>query len=77
MSPDRHLFSLFGRHFLLDVPTGALMSLDEEAFRVFAGLKEPSPDLAAEIATLRARGLLLPDPMRLTPPPPSPRRPKA
>lgn len=77
LSADQHLFSLFGRHFLLDVPTGSLMILDEEAFRALAGEEEASPAVAAEIAALRARGLLLPDPVRNAEPPVQPRRPKA
>ncbi|MGE5597971.1 MAG: 4Fe-4S cluster-binding domain-containing protein, partial [Bacteroidota bacterium] len=72
LSPDQHVFTLFGRHFLLDVPTGALLSLDDEACRALADPAAADPAVAAEIAALQARGLLRPDPVRGGPVEPAP-----
>lgn len=64
LSKDQHLFSLFGHHFLLDVPTSALLALDEEAHRALSQPGQASPAVEAEIAALKERGLLQPDPVR-------------
>ena len=73
MSKDQHLFSLFGRHFLLDVPTSALLELDEEAYRVLSQNVQASPEVEAELSALKERGLLQPDPLRQGRPADSPR----
>ncbi len=73
MSKDQHLFSLFGRSFLLDVPTSALLELDEEAYKALSGSGQASPEVGAEISALTERGLLQPDPVRQGRPADSPR----
>jgi uncharacterized protein len=67
LSADQHLFTLFGRRFLLDVPTGALLELDEEAARALTNPAGATAGATAEIAALREKGLLLPDPLRDNP----------
>lgn len=73
MSADQHLFTLFDRRFLLDVPTGSLLELDTDAYLALSGAREATPEVAAEIAALREQGLLGPDPARGSAPPDSPR----
>ena len=68
LSSDQHLFQLFGRFFLLDAPSGSLMALDEEAYLVLTGQRPASAEVAEEIETLKAQGLLQPDPLSMAPP---------
>ncbi|MGE5550936.1 MAG: thioether cross-link-forming SCIFF peptide maturase [Bacteroidota bacterium] len=67
MSSDQHLFKLFGRNFLLDVPTNSLLEIDEEARLALHGSEAAPAEVAEEIAALRQRGLLLPDSRRAVP----------
>ncbi|MGE5529811.1 MAG: thioether cross-link-forming SCIFF peptide maturase [Patescibacteria group bacterium] len=65
---DQHLFTLFNHHFLLDVPTSSLVELDGEAYAALSGAAPISAEVANDLAELRERGLLLPDPLRSNPP---------
>ncbi len=64
LSPDQHHFFLFGQNFLLDVPTSSLLLVDADARRALTDPARASRSARRELADLKDRGLLLPDPIR-------------